>query len=72
MVETPRAALRAGLIPVVCVGETLAERDADALDATLDRQLTGALGGLQSGLTVGMIFPIAMLLLCVFLKTEKK
>lgn len=33
---------------------------------------SGALGGLQSGLTVGMIFPIAMLLLCVFLKTEKK
>ena len=33
---------------------------------------SGALGGLQSGLTVGMIFPIAMLVLCVFLKTEKK
>lgn len=33
---------------------------------------SGALGGLQSGLTVGMIFPIAMLVLCAFLKTEKK
>ena len=33
---------------------------------------SGALGGLQSGLTVGMIFPIAMLVLRVFLKTEKK
>lgn len=33
---------------------------------------SGALGGLQSGLTVGMIFPIAMLVVCVFLKTEKK
>ena len=33
---------------------------------------SGALGGLQSGLTVGMIFPIAMPVLCVFLKTEKK
>ena len=33
---------------------------------------SAALGALQSGLTVGMIFPIAMLVLCVFLKTEKK
>ncbi|MGH7819505.1 MAG: triose-phosphate isomerase, partial [Candidatus Binatia bacterium] len=38
-----RAALRAGLRPIVCVGETLAEREAGATLAVVERQTRGAL-----------------------------
>ncbi len=38
------AALQAGLVPVLCVGETLAERDAEQTMAVVTRQLAGALG----------------------------
>ena len=38
-----RAALGAGLTPIVCIGETLEEREADAALAVLDRQLTAGL-----------------------------
>lgn len=34
-----RAALRAGLAPVLCVGETLAERDAGSAESVVSRQL---------------------------------
>ncbi|MEF2550175.1 triose-phosphate isomerase [Aurantimonas sp. A2-1-M11] len=37
------AAMRAGLIAVICIGETEAERDADATTDVLDRQLAGSL-----------------------------
>lgn len=43
-----KAALAAGLLPIVCVGETLAERDADQVDAVVHRQLAGALEGLEA------------------------
>jgi triosephosphate isomerase len=43
-----RAALRGGLRPVLCVGESLAEREADQTIAVVDRQLTSALQGLQA------------------------
>ena len=42
------AALTAGITPIVCIGETLAEREAGATDAVVLRQLgavTDALGG---------------------------
>ncbi len=39
-----RAALRAGLTPMICVGETRDERQAGATFAVLARQLDGALG----------------------------
>ncbi|HYK83130.1 MAG TPA: triose-phosphate isomerase, partial [Gemmatimonadales bacterium] len=42
------AALAAGLAPLVCVGETLAERDAGDTLAVVTRQLAGALGGWDS------------------------
>ncbi len=42
-----RAALKAGLIPIVCVGETLAERQAEATAAVVERQVRGALAGLS-------------------------
>jgi triosephosphate isomerase (TIM) len=42
------AALAAGLVPVLCVGETLAEREAGHTTAVVVRQLAGALGGLEA------------------------
>ena len=42
------AALRHGMVPVVCIGETEAERDADRTFSVLDKQLTDGLEGLLS------------------------
>jgi len=41
-----RAALAAGLSPIVCVGETLAEREAEHTEDVLRRQFTSAFKGL--------------------------
>jgi triosephosphate isomerase (TIM) len=40
------AALAAGLTPVVCVGETLQERDADATVQVVERQVVAGLAGI--------------------------
>lgn len=40
-------ALRAGLTPIVCVGETLAEREAGETHAVIDRQVRAALYGMS-------------------------
>lgn len=37
------AALTAGLVPILCVGETLAERDADATNSVIARQIDAVL-----------------------------
>ncbi len=42
-----RAALGAGLIPIVCVGETIQEREADQTRAVLERQVRAGLEGLS-------------------------
>jgi triosephosphate isomerase len=42
------AALRAGLTPILCVGETLQEREANETWAVIDRQVRAALFGLDS------------------------
>jgi triosephosphate isomerase len=42
-----RAVLGAGLVPILCVGETLAERDAAETEMVLRRQVRWALEGLQ-------------------------
>lgn len=42
-----RAALRAGLTPIICVGETLAERDAGETLGRIQAQLDGALAGMS-------------------------
>jgi triosephosphate isomerase len=44
-----RAALAAGLTPILCVGETLAERDADQTLDVLTYQLTAGLVGVAAG-----------------------
>ena len=41
-----KAALAAGLTPIVCVGETLAEREAGQTQMVLERQFTGGFAGL--------------------------
>ena len=45
------AALRAGLVPVVCVGETLDERRAGRVDEVITRQLDAVLGMVNDGTT---------------------
>lgn len=42
-----KAALTAGLVPVLCVGESLEERDAGQAAAVINRQLRGALEGVR-------------------------
>jgi triosephosphate isomerase len=42
------AALRAGLLPILCVGETLAEREAGQAELVVRRQLAAALGRLSA------------------------
>jgi triosephosphate isomerase len=41
-----KAALQAGLIAIVCVGETLAERESGKAESVVKTQLTAGLGGL--------------------------
>src|SRR5207237_2593516 len=41
------AAHAATLRPIVCIGETLAERDAGQVEAVLDKQIRGSLAGLN-------------------------
>jgi triosephosphate isomerase len=42
-----KAALAAGLTPIVCVGETLTEREAGRTAAVVETQVTGSLAGLS-------------------------
>jgi triosephosphate isomerase len=51
-----KAALSAGLIPIVCVGETLAEREAAETDAVVATQVTGALSGIPVSAVAGLVF----------------
>jgi triosephosphate isomerase len=41
------AAVKHGLIPLICIGETLSEREAGQADTVLKRQVEGALGLLE-------------------------
>lgn len=43
-----KAVLAAGLLPIVCVGETLAERDANRVEEALGRQVRGGLAELSA------------------------
>ncbi|MGH9451555.1 MAG: triose-phosphate isomerase [Terriglobia bacterium] len=42
------AALAAGLVPIVCLGETLEEREQDRAQAVLERQFAGGFAGLTA------------------------
>jgi len=50
-----RAAMSAGMVPIVCVGETLAEREAGATFDVLKRQVTGALATITPELMTSVI-----------------
>ena len=43
-----QAALRASLKPIVCIGETLAQRDGGKVEEVLDAQIKGSLAGLSA------------------------
>ncbi len=43
-----KAAFRAGLLPIFCIGETLDQRRAGRVEAVIDGQLTGGLEGLSA------------------------
>ena len=43
-----KAVLAQGLVPILCIGETLAERDGGKLEAVLKQQITGGLAGLTA------------------------
>ncbi len=42
-----KAAMSAGLTPILCVGETLAERDGGETEAVLSRQVSGSMAGVE-------------------------
>jgi triosephosphate isomerase len=50
-----KAALAAALVPIVCVGETLAEREAEATQAVIERQVETAFAGVTSPQIAGCI-----------------
>ena len=43
-----RAALTAGLLPIVCIGETLQQREGNQTNAVLEAQLAGSLAGINA------------------------
>jgi triosephosphate isomerase len=49
------AAIGAGLTPIVCVGETLEEREREETLAVLDRQIKGGLDGLTAGQVADLV-----------------
>jgi len=44
-----KQALKKGLLPILCVGETLAEREAGKLSEIINRQVTGGLKDISAG-----------------------
>jgi len=49
------ASLAGGLVPIVCVGETLEEREADATSAVIARQIESAFTGVRSEQLAGCV-----------------
>jgi len=49
------ACLAADLVPIVCVGETLAEREAEATEAVIARQVESAFAGARSEQLAGCV-----------------
>ncbi len=49
------AALKVGLIPIVCIGETLAEREAEETEAVVAFQLAGSLAGIDPEVMGGIV-----------------
>lgn len=51
-----KAALEAGLTPIICVGETLIERQNGHTDGVVQAQVTGALDGISPQQASGLVF----------------
>lgn len=51
-----KATLAAGLVPIVCIGETLTEREAGKTDLVVAAQVTGALVGISAEQVAGLVF----------------
>ncbi len=49
------AAFAHGLVPIMCVGETLAEREAGATEQVVGRQVRGGLAGITAGQVASMV-----------------
>jgi triosephosphate isomerase len=50
-----RAAIAAGLVPIVCIGETLEEREAGQTLSVLDRQIAGAFEGVTAAQVAALV-----------------
>jgi triosephosphate isomerase len=50
-----KAALASGLIPIVCIGELLAEREANRTESVIEEQLTGSLAGIEPEAMAGVV-----------------
>ncbi|MEE8599908.1 triose-phosphate isomerase [Euzebya tangerina] len=50
-----KAILGAEMTPILCVGETLEERDADQVEAVISSQVTGSLAGIAAEDVAGMV-----------------
>lgn len=50
-----KSALRAGLVPIVCVGETLEERESGTTEAVCERQVRQGLTGLKPAEIAGLV-----------------
>jgi triosephosphate isomerase len=51
-----RAAITAGLVPIVCIGETKTEREAGHTDGVVQAQVTGALQDITANAVAGIVF----------------
>ncbi|TWT80095.1 Triosephosphate isomerase [Planctomycetes bacterium CA13] len=49
------AALAGNLVPIVCVGESLEEREADDTEKVIERQINGSLAGLDEVRAAGIV-----------------
>jgi len=50
-----KAVLAQGLVPIVCIGETLSEREQGVTDSVIDTQVRGALVGIDADAVSGLV-----------------
>ncbi len=53
--EKVKAALKAGLVPIVCVGETLEQREANETFDVIQEQFDGSLAGISAEQMIGIV-----------------
>ncbi|MCY3851304.1 MAG: triose-phosphate isomerase [Acidimicrobiaceae bacterium] len=55
VVQKAKAVLAAGMTPIVCVGETLEQRQAGEAESTVSQQVSGSLAGLPGDVVAGLV-----------------